>query len=125
MVPLGFPVLLLPGAIALDLVLNRFSSRSDTWKAVMGGIGFIAASLAVNWPFAYFMMSSHARNWVFAMNEFGYNVPPSQYHLGWQFQPYETTRVEFCVGMLIALTATVLSARMGMFWGDWMRRIRR
>jgi ABC-type spermidine/putrescine transport system permease subunit II len=79
----------------------------------------------VNWPFAYFMMSPHARNWVFAMNEFGYNVPPSQYHLAWELQAYEKTRVEFWVGMLIALAATVISARIGMFWGDWMRRIRR
>jgi ABC-type spermidine/putrescine transport system permease subunit II len=71
------------------------------------------------------MMSPHARNWVFAMNEFGYNVPPSQYHLAWEMQPYEKTRVEFWVGMLIALVATVISVRIGMLWGDWMRRIRR
>jgi hypothetical protein len=125
MVPLGFPVLLLPGAIALDVVFNRFSGRGDTWKAMVGGTGFMAASLIVNWPFAYFMMSPHARNWVFAMNEFGYNVPPSQYRLAWELQPYEKTRVEFWVGMLIAMAATVLSARIGMLWGDWMRRIRR
>jgi hypothetical protein len=125
MVPLGFPVLLLPGAIALDLVLNRFSGRGDSAKAVIGGIAFMAASLAVNWPFAYFMMSPHARNWVFAMNEFGYSIPPSQYHLAWEFQSYEKTRAEFWLGLLIALGATVLSARIGMLWGDWMRRIQR
>ncbi len=125
MVPLGFPVLLIPGAIVLDFVLNRFSGRGDTWKAVVGGMGFMAASLAVNWPFAYFMMSPHARNWVFAMNEFGYKVPPSRYHLAWELQSYEKTRVEFWVGMLIAVVATVLSVRIGMLWGDWMRRIRR
>jgi hypothetical protein len=125
MVPLGFPVLLIPGAIALDLVLNRFSGRGDTWKAAVGGIGFIAASLAVNWPFAYFMMSPLARNWVFAMNEFGYKEPPSQYHLAWELQLYEKTQSEFWVGMLIAIVATVLSVRVGMLWGNWMRCIRR
>ena len=91
----------------------------------MGGVAFMVASLAVNWPFAYFMMSPHARNWVFAMNEFGYAAPPSQYHLAWEFQSYEKTRAEFWAGMLIALAATMLSARIGMLWGDWMRRIRR
>ncbi len=125
MVPLGFPVLLLPGAIALDLVVDRFSGRGDTWKAAVGGFAFMVATLAVNWPFAYFMMSPYARNWVFTMNEFGYNVPPSQYHLAWELQSYEKTRVEFWVGMLIALAATILSTRVGMLWGDWMRRIRR
>ena len=125
MIPLGFPVLVLPGAIVLDLVLNRFASRGDNWKAMVAGAGFLAATVAVNWPFAYFMMSPHARNWIFAMNEFGYDMPPSQYHLAWTLRAYEKTHTEFLVGMLIALVATVISARIGMFWGDWMRRIRR
>jgi hypothetical protein len=125
MVPLGFPVLLVPGALALDLVLDRFSARGDTGKAAVGGIAFMVATVGVNWPFAYFMMSPYARNWVFTMNEFGYNVPPSQYHLAWELQAYEKTRVEFWIGMLIALAATLVSARIGMLWGDWMRRIRR
>jgi hypothetical protein len=125
MVPLGFPVLILPGAIALDFVFNRFSSRSDTRKALVGGAGFMAASLVVIWPFAYFMISPYARNWIFAMNEFTYDTPPSQYHLAWTLRSYEQTRTEFWVGMLIALVATVLSVRIGVLWGDWMRRIQR
>ena len=125
MVPLGFPVLVLPGAFALDFVLNRFAVRSDTWKSAMGGSAFMAASLVVNWPFAYFMMSPHARNWVLAMNEFPYNFPPSDYHLAWQLRAFEHTRAAFWVGMLIALVATVISVRIGMLWGDWMPRIRR
>jgi hypothetical protein len=125
MVPLGFPVLILPGAIVLDFVLNRFSGRSDTRKALVGGAGFMAASLAVIWPFAYFMISPYARNWIFAMNEFTYDTPPSQYHLAWTLRSYEQTRGEFWIGMLIALVATMLSVRIGMLWGDWMRRIQR
>jgi hypothetical protein len=125
MVPLGFPVLVLPGAFALDFILNRFTSRGDTWKALVAGATFMAASLAMIWPFAYFLMSPYARNWVFAMNEFSYDTPPSQYQLAWIFRAYEQSRIEFWVGMLIALVATVLSARIGMLWGDWMRRIRR
>ena len=125
MVPLGFPVLILPGAMVLDVVVSRFASRSDTQKALVGGVGFMAASLAVSWPFAYFMMSPHARNWIFAMDEFGYNTPPSQYHLAWTLAAYEQTRAEFWVGMLTALAATMLSMRVGMLCGDWMRRIRR
>ena len=125
MVPLGFPVLVLPGAIALDFVLNRFSYRGDTWRAAVGGSAFMAVNLAVNWPFAYFMMSPYARNRIFAMNEFPYSTPPSQYPLGWTLRAYEQTRTEFWVGMLIALVATIISARIGMLWGDWMRRVRR
>src|SRR5215472_4530142 len=125
MIPLGFPVLVLPGAIVLDLVLDRLAKRADSWKAIAAGAGFLAASLAINWPFAHFMMSSYARNWVFAMNEFGYSMPPSQYRLAWTLRRYESTSMEFWVGMVIALVATVLSVRIGMLWGDWMRRIQR
>ena len=125
MVPLGFPVLVLPGAIALDFVLSRFAERGDMWKAAIGGAGFLAASLAVNWPFAYFMMSPYARNWVFATNEFPYNFPPSDYHLAWELRAYESSRTELWLGMLIALLATMISTRLGMLWGDWMQRIRR
>jgi hypothetical protein len=125
MVPLGFPVLVLPGAIALDLVLNRFSRYGDTWKVLVGSTAFMAANLAVNWPFAYFMMSPYARNRIFTMNEFTYDTPPSQYHLAWTLRAYEQTRAEFWVGMLIALVATIVSTRIGLLWGDWMRRIRR
>jgi hypothetical protein len=123
MVPLGFPVLLLPGAIALDFVFNWLGDRGDTWKSVIGGSAFMAMSLAVNWPFAYFMMSPHARNWVFAMNEFGYSFAPSDYHLAWELRAYEQNRAEFWVGMLIALVATMISVRVGLLWSDWMRRI--
>ena len=125
MIPLGFPVLVLPGAVVLDLVLDRLGRHGDTWKAVVGGVGFLAATVALNWPFAHFMMSPYARNWIFAMNEFGYNTPPSQYQLAWMLRAYEKTRAEFLIGMLIALVATVISARIGLLWGDWMQRVRR
>lgn len=125
MVPLGFPALVLPGAFALDFVLNRFASCGNMWKALIGGAAFMGASVATTWPFADFLISPYARNWVFAMNEFSYDTPPSQYHLAWMFRVYEQSRVEFWVGMLIALVGTVVSARIGMFWGDWMRGIRR
>ena len=125
MVPLGFPVLVLPGAIVLDLVVNWLSDRGDTWKAAAAGAGFLAASVAINWPFAYFMMSRHARNWVFAMNDFGYSMRPSQYQLAWTLRRYESSSMEFWIGMTIALAATILSVRIGMLWGDWMRRMQR
>ena len=125
MVPLGFPVLVLPGAVVLDFILGRSASRSDTWKAMIAGAGFLVATLGVSWPFAYFMMSPYARNWVFTMNEFSYDTPPSQYHLAWTLRSYEQTRVEFWLGMLIALATTILSTRIGLWWGDWMRSIRR
>src|SRR5262252_3811899 len=42
MIPLGFPVIVLPGAIVLDLVFDRLTGHGDTWKAIVGGAGFLA-----------------------------------------------------------------------------------
>jgi hypothetical protein len=125
MIPLGFPALLLPGALVVDLALNRFSTRSKALQAVLAGSGFLVLSLLANWPFASFLVTPAARNWVFGMNYFGYNVPPSEYHLAWEFQAYEKTRPEFWTGMATALVVTALSVRTGMLWGDWMRRMHR
>jgi hypothetical protein len=125
MVPLGFPLILIPGAIALDLALERFQNKRKFVQAAVAGIGFFAAGVAFNWPFASFLMRPAARNWVFGMNYFGYFIRPSEYHLAWEFAPYEKTRMEFWIGMAIALAATIVSARIGMIWGDWVGRVKR
>ena len=125
MVPLAFPVLLVPGALVTDWIFIRFRDSRKILQAALAGFGFMAASLAFNWPWATFLMKPAARNWVFGMNYFGYFMRPSEYHLAWEFSAYEKTRTEFWVGMGIALLATVISARIGMLWGDWMSRVRR
>jgi hypothetical protein len=125
MIPLGFPVLLIPGAFAIDIVLNRLAGQRKIVQAIFGGAGFLALSLVANWPFGNLLISPLARNWVFGTNYFGYSAPPSDYHLAWEFQAYEKTRPEFWVGMAIALVATILSVRIGLLWGDWMRRMNR
>ncbi len=125
MIPLGFPALLIPGALAIDLVLNRFAGRRKIVQAILAGTGFVILSLVANWPFANLLNSPLARNWVFGTNYFGYSMKPSDYHLAWEFQPYEKTRAEFWIGMGVALIATILSVRIGLLWGDWMRRMNR
>ncbi len=118
-------MLLVPGAIAMDWVLARFRDSRKIVQAVMAGMGFMVASVAFNWPWANFLMKPAARNWVFGMNNFGYFMRPSEYHLAWEFSAYEKTRAEFWIGMGIALLATIISARVGMLWGDWMSRVKR
>jgi len=125
MIPLGFPVLLLPGAFVMDYLRNRFSDRGKFVQSLAAGTGFFAAGVAFNWPWANFLMKPAARTWVFGMGYFGYFMRPSDYHLAWEFSAYEKTRAEFWIGIGIALVATILSARLGMMWGDWLGRVRR
>jgi hypothetical protein len=85
MIPLGFPLLVLPGAAVLDYILNRFAGRGKMMQAALAGAGFLAVMLAVQWPFGNFLNSALARNWIFGMNYFGYFMRPSDYHSAWEF----------------------------------------
>lgn len=125
MLPLNFPLLLLAPAVMIDLVLKRFGDGGKWLQALLAGGGFLMALLVVQWPFAYFLVSPLARNRIFGMNYFPYMMRPSEYHLAWEFVVYEKTRLAFWTGMGIAFIASMLSVRLGLAGGDWMRRVRR
>jgi hypothetical protein len=125
MVPMGFPVLLVMPAFILDLVTNTFARRRKWYLSVVAGGAFLAALLAIQWPFGVFMISPVARNWLFGQIYFPYQMPPSMYQLAYQFQSYEPTRSAFWLSLGVALVASILSARVGLAFGDWLARIRR
>jgi hypothetical protein len=125
MLPLNFPLLLLVPALAVDTVLNHIGERPKWLQALLAGISFLVAMLVVQWPFAYFLISPLARNGIFGMNYFPYMMRPSEYHLAWEFVVYERTQLAFWIGIGIAFIASIISARLGIAWGDWMRRVRR
>jgi hypothetical protein len=125
MVPMGFPVLLIIPAFSLDLVINRFAGRGKWFLSLVSGSAFLGALLAVQWPFGIFMISPAARNWLFGQIYFPYQMPPSMYQLSYQFQSFEPTRSLFWLSLGIAWIASILSARVGLAFGDWLARIRR
>ncbi len=126
LIPPQFPLLLIvPGFIA-DLLLQRLESRSSWIKAILVGPAFILSLLAVQWPFADFLMSPASRNWIFGTGYLPYYVLGS----GSGYDPYQFAVVEkttgaFVLTMAVALVASILTTRFGLAWGDWMRRIRR
>jgi hypothetical protein len=124
MVPMGFPVLLIAPAFALDLVLNRLANRGKWFRAFVAGSAFLAALIAVQWPFGNFMISPAARNWVFGQNYFPYQMPPSMHQLAYQFR-HDPTWKAFWIGMGLAWIGCLISARIGITYGDWLSRIRR
>jgi len=125
MVPMGFPVLLIFPAFLLDVVMNRLAGRGKWLLSAVAGIAFVAAMIAVQWPFGTFMISPAARNWLFGQIYFPYQMPPSMYQLAYQFQSFEPTRTAFWLSLGVALVASILSARVGLAFGDWLTRIRR
>ena len=125
LVPLHFPLLLIVPAIALDL-LWRDTENWNRWKlALVSGPVFLLVFLAVQWPFAYFLMTPAARNWFFGMNYFAYFDPAGLLYDPYKFQYAEKTAGAFWQTMAFAFVVSVMTARLGFAWGDWMRRMRR
>ena len=125
LVPLEFPMLLFAGAAALDFLLDRLAGRKKWLQAAVAGAGFLLAMIAVQWPMGNFLISPLAENRIFGTNYYSYMEPPSSYHFNHQFNFYEHSRAQFWVGMLIAFAAAFVMTRIGLAWGDWMRRVKR
>jgi hypothetical protein len=125
LIPLRFPLLLIVPAVMLDLLWNK-TEKWRSWKlAAVSGPVFVLSFLAVQWPFANFLMSPAARNWFFGMAYFAYFDPAGFLYDPYKFQIAEKTRGEFWAVMAVALLVSIVTARLGLAWGDWMRRMRR
>jgi hypothetical protein len=123
MVPLDFPLLVIVPAFVIDLLLQR-TPRMNAWlRALLLGLAFLAVFAAVQWPAANFLMSDASHNWFFRTDRFPYMVPTDWLGPKGEFlvEPMSTT-----VRMLgIAAVISMLSARAGLAWGNWLRSVRR
>jgi hypothetical protein len=125
LVPSGFPLLLIVPAIVADLLLQRLKQRSSWITAVWVGPAFVLSFLAVQWPFASFLISPAARNWIFGTAYFAYSDPAGYLYDPYKFDVAEKTIGAFLLTMAAALVASIVTTRFGLAWGDWMRRVRR
>ena len=123
MVPLRFPLLVIAGAVALDLVRDRLAGRHRWLQAVAAGTAFFAAFVLAQWPFADFLVSPAARNRLFGMHYFGYRMRPELVEFAYSFPPIGWRWL--CAGMALALLVAIVATRLGFAVGGWMRRIRR
>ena len=90
----------------------------------MAGTAYLAALIAVCWPFSIFMISQHAQNWFFGMASIPYFVPPSAYHFFYHFPESEAASA-FAAGLAIAWGSAMVSSRIGIALGDVMRKLQR
>jgi len=125
LVPPDFPVLLLAGAIVFDVV-RRYIGEWNRWaQAAALGVTFFASFIAVQWPFANFLMSPASHNWIFATGNYPYFMPSSSQWVRNLFVYTDNTARHFWVLMAISVMVAIFMTRIGLAWGDWMRRIRR
>lgn len=130
MVAMEFPLLLVAPAIAVDLLMRRLDGDAtpgrDWMAAPLYGAAFLAALVAAQWPFADFLMSSASRNWVFFTHRnFSYGLPHFTAYYQWRFYrlPPGTTAILIVWQVALALLFATLSARAGLAWGRWMRKV--
>jgi hypothetical protein len=122
-VPNGFPLLVLIPAMVLDWHWSH-TKHWGAWKqALVSGAIFFVVFLAVQWPFAIFLQSEWARNWIFGSAYFDYFTPATSLQRRYLFvgEPVRVLARELGLGLLFA----VLCTRLGISRGDWMRRVQR
>jgi hypothetical protein len=125
MVPMEFPLLIIVPALALDLLWPRIANWNKWPQAIVAGLLFLTVFLAVQWPFADFLVSAASANWLFGTKYFAYFSSPDGYDVHHQFIPSLHSTAVFLGIMAEAAVGAILSTRLGLAWGDWVRRIRR
>jgi hypothetical protein len=125
LIPMGFPLLLIVPAFVADLLLQKLERRSYWFKAICVGPAFLLSFLAVQWPFANFLLSPASRNWFFGTAYFAYSDTAGFLYDPYKFDVAEKTTGAFLLTLTIALAVSIVTTRLGLAWGNWMRRVRR
>jgi hypothetical protein len=127
-VGMAWPLWLIFPALALDYTrqqLPRFARFKIPSVATAGAYGliFITVFVAVQWPWASFMvLSRFARNGFFNADNFVYWAQSSYVARSHRFEP---DGFRFLPSAIEAILIAVLSAWVGLGWGTWMTKVRR
>jgi hypothetical protein len=124
-IPLGFPLLLIVPAFVTDWLRPRMENWNAWLQAVALGAAFVVSFVAVQWPFADFLISPYARNWIFGASYFPYQANYDAAHPPYAFWRFEAGPERFWLGMFTALLGAIISTRLGLAWGKWMKQVRR
>ncbi|MFT4113664.1 hypothetical protein [Silvibacterium sp.] len=123
-VPPQFPVLILVPAVLTDLLLTRAEKWKPWLLALVGGPLFVLSLVAVEWPFASFLMTPAAVNRFFGTGYFDYATPsrsPEVRHILIDVQH----GAALWGGLGRAMVYAAISVWLGLALGRWMRRIQR
>ena len=122
LIPPPFPLLLIVPAVAIDLAMRRVGRNHDWLLSLLLGIAFLATFAVVQWFFAEFLLGPHARNYFFGVDQWDYSsrLGPWRYRF-WRTETNPVTPTALAIAALIA----VASARLALWWGSWMARLRR
>ena len=126
MVPLYFPLLLVVPAFAIDLVLRRMDTRNDWLTAIVLGAVTIIALVAAQWPFGALEATELGRHPFFG-GGFGSYSDNAEHLIGPRiFWTEEGGLRGTLTGMLLfSIPVSIVTARIGLWWGAWLRQVKR
>ncbi len=126
MVPMPFPLLLIVPAIGIDLVLRRMESRNRWLTAAVLALVFILSLLAAMWPFGSLLATEVGRHPFFGGAFANYSAP-ADYLVGPREFWMEDggAAVALVKTMTWGVLAALLSSRIGLAWGNWLREVKR
>jgi len=124
LVPAKFPILIIVPALALDLLWKRTRSWKSWQVALLSGAVFVAVLVAVEWPFANFLMSPAAANRFFGTGYFDYGSP------SWgaeRMRRLIDTQQGWPLfrGLSRAALFAAIGTWIGLGFGSWMRKVQR
>jgi hypothetical protein len=96
--------------------------------AILLGAVFFAILITVQWYFSKFMLSPYARNWFFMSDRvFGYNFPKGDWQTQfWRLDPSKPNADPITIlSILVTFALASASSWVGLFFGRWMRKVRR
>jgi hypothetical protein len=125
MVPLPFPILLIVPAFFLDLIWPVFKDAPGWQQAIFAGVAFTAILIVVQWPFTTLLMSPIGRSRFLAPLDFPYFALPTSPTVRHVFVRWEQSPGEFWRNMGLAFFAAVMSMWIGIYWGGWLRKVKR
>jgi hypothetical protein len=121
-VPPNFPLLLIVPAIVLDLLRRKIGTWNVWLQTVICATAFFGALVLVQWPFADFLMSAAAANKFFGTIYRDYGSPANSLEGRNLFLPPEHNLTTL---MFIGFAVSLVTTRVGLGWGNWMRTIKR
>jgi len=121
-IPPEFPLLLIVPAIVVDLMRARLGGWNRWLQAGVLGSVFFVVFLAAQWPFANFLMTPAAANGFFGTIYRDYATPPDSYDALSIFLRSES---DFWTLMGIGWLLAIVTSRIGVGWGEWMRTVKR
>ncbi len=124
LVPGKFPVLIIIPAILLDLLWQRMKGWKMWQVALLSGVLFTVVIFAVEWPLANFLMSKASQNRFFGTIYFDYNSRPNGLDRMRIFLN-PASGLPLFMGLIWASVCAAISTWFGLFFGQWMRGVKR